>query len=363
MRVTGNVAAEASADAGWTRLLGRYRRPDSLRGATELVITALPYVALWAILWLALRNGLPWLYVLLLPPAAGFLVRLFMIQHDCGHGSFFANRHGNDWVGRAIGVLTLTPYDHWRRSHAVHHATSGNLDRRGVGDMTTLTVAEYCARSPFGRLRYRLYRHPAVLFGLGPLYHIVQNRLPFGFMRKGWTPWVSTMATNAAIVAVGAALIWTIGWAPFLLIQLPIALLASAAGIWLFYVQHQFDETYWAKSDEWQAEHAALAGSSYYDLPTVLRWFTANIGLHHVHHLSSKIPFYRLPQVVKDYAELRERGRVTLWQSVKCLKLALWDEISGRMISFKDLRKAAGRWPLPTIRPLASSAAEGGPTG
>jgi omega-6 fatty acid desaturase (delta-12 desaturase) len=280
----------------------------------------------------------------LLLPAAGLVVRMFMIQHDCGHGSFFPNRRGNDWTGRVIGVLTLTPYDHWRRSHAIHHASAGNLDRRGIGDIDTLTVREYLARSRWGRLGYRLYRHPAVMFGLGPIYlFVLQSRLPLGFMRKGWGPWLSTMMTNLAIAVMAGLLIWGVGIWPFLLIHLPVVLLAAAAGVWLFYVQHQFEGTHWSGDETWNVHEAALHGSSHYDLPLVLRWFTANIGMHHVHHLSSRIPYYRLPEVLRDYPELRDVGRLTLWQSLGCVGLTLWDERQGRLISFREMRGLYGR--------------------
>ena len=226
------------------------------------------------------------LYALLILPAAGFLVRLFMIQHDCAHRSFFPSRRANDYVGRLIGIATLTPHDHWRASHAFHHASSGDLDRRGIGDVLTLTVAEYLALSPWGRLRYRLYRHPAVMFGIGPSFlFLLFNRLPLGFIKKGWRPWLSTMATNFGIVAMLVMLIATIGLRPFLWIYPPTVLVAAAAGVWLFYVQHQFEGTYWARGAEWNAHDAALYGSSHYHLPTVVRWFTANIGMHNVHHL------------------------------------------------------------------------------
>jgi omega-6 fatty acid desaturase (delta-12 desaturase) len=280
---------------------------------------------------------------LLLLPAAGFLIRLFLIQHDCGHRAFFANRAANDWLGRVTSVLTLTPYDHWRHAHAIHHATSGNLGRRGVGDVDTLTVDEYLARSPWTRLRYRAYRHPAVMFIIGPIFlFVVQNRFPAGFMRDGWQPWASTMATNVAVAVAAGLLIWAIGWQAFLLVHVPILLLAAAAGVWLFYVQHQFERTHWAKAETWNVHEAALRGSSHYDLPPILKWFTANIGVHHVHHLSSLIPYYRLPQVLRDHPELRDMGRLTLWQSLKCVRLVLWDDASGRLISFKELRRRDG---------------------
>jgi len=273
-------------------------------------------------------------------PAAGCVVRIFIIQHDCGHGAFFHHRLANDWVGRVIGVLTLTPYDFWRRTHAVHHATSGNLDRRGTGDIDTLTVHEYLALSRWRRLGYRIYRHPIIMFGLGPAFlFIVQHRLPVGLMRAGWQPWLSAMATNVTIAAVVATVISLVGVVPFLIVHLPIMLLASSVGVWLFYVQHQFEHTEWARDGAWNLQEAALHGSSYYDLPSVLRWFTANIGVHHVHHLCSRIPYYRLPLVLRDYPELGVTGRLTLVQSFRCVRLVLWDEALQRLVSFDEVRQ------------------------
>jgi omega-6 fatty acid desaturase (delta-12 desaturase) len=322
-----------------TRALGPYRAPSLTRSIIELAITAGPLILLWFLMWATFELG-SWLYLLLALPAAGFLVRLFMIQHDCGHGAFFHRRCTNDWVGRAIGVLTLTPYDFWRRTHAVHHATSGNLDRRGIGDIDTITVQEYLARSQWGRLRYRIYRHPIVMFGLGPAYlFIVQHRLPVGLMRDGWQPWLSAMATNAAIAALVATLIWLVGVAPFLLVHLPIVVLAASAGVWLFYVQHQFANTAWAHEGAWNLQEAALHGSSHYALPGLLRWFTANIGVHHIHHLCSRIPCYRLPLVLRDRPDLADIGRLTLLESLKCVRLVLWDEGQQRLVSFREVRQ------------------------
>ena len=274
-----------------THSLARYREPNHGRSVVEILITLVPFVLLWLLMWWSLRFGYA-IYLLLAVPAAGFLVRLFMIQHDCGHGSFFRHRLVNDWVGRVIGVFTLTPYDLWRRAHGIHHATSGNLDRRGIGDIDTLTVREYLALSRWGRLGYRLYRHPIVLFGIGPAYlFILRQRLPFGLKGDGWMPWVSTMATNGAIALVVAGMMWWIGVGSFLLVHLPVAMLGGAIGVWLFYVQHQFEHTIWSDELNWNFSAAALYGSSYYDLPIVLRWFTANIGMHHVHHLCSRSRF------------------------------------------------------------------------
>jgi len=322
-----------------TQILARYRAPSPMRSIVELVITAGPLILLWLLMWATLDLGY-WLCLLLAVPAAGFLVRLFMIQHDCGHGAFFHRRFANDWVGRVIGVLTLTPYDFWRRAHAVHHATSGNLERRGIGDVDTLTVHEYLALSRWGRLRYRLYRHPVIMFGLAPAYlFIVQHRLPVGLMRSGWRPWLSTSATNLAIAALVATMIWLVGIGPFLLVHLPIMLLAASAGVWLFYVQHQFENTVWAHDHGWNLQEAALHGSSHYALPSLLCWFTANIGIHHVHHLCSRIPYYRLPLVLRDHPDLDGIGRLTLLQSLRCVRLALWDEGQKRLVSFREVRR------------------------
>ncbi|MGH6948820.1 MAG: fatty acid desaturase, partial [Kiloniellales bacterium] len=263
-----------------------------------------------------------------------------MIQHDCGHGSFFKSRALNDLVGRAIGVLTLTPYDHWRQAHAIHHATSGNLSRRGVGDVELLTVREYLSLSPWRRLVYRLYRHPLVLFGLGPVYmFVVKHRFPLPSLPKRRRAIVSVLGTNLAIAAVMTLGMLLFGVTDVLLVQAPITILAASIGVWLFYVQHQFDRTYWERDGAWSFEEAALQGSSFYDLPGVLRWFTADIGLHHIHHLCSRIPNYRLRECIAEHPALRAFSRLTLWQSLKCLRLTLWDEGEKRLVGFGHLRR------------------------
>jgi omega-6 fatty acid desaturase (delta-12 desaturase) len=326
-------------------MLASYREPNCARSVFEVWITAAAFILTWILMWAALESGY-WIFLLLAIPAAGFLVRLFMIQHDCGHGSFFRHRKANDWVGRIIGVFTLTPYDFWRRSHAEHHAGSGNLDRRGIGDIDTLTVREYLARSRWRQLLYRLYRHPIVMFGIGPAYlFILRHRLPVGMMHSGWQPWLSTMTTNAAIASLIATMIWLVGVGPFLLIHLPIIVLAASIGVWLFYVQHQFEDTYWASEKGWNFHTAALHGSSHYALPSVLRWFSANIGVHHVHHLCSRIPYYRLPEVLRDHPSLAAVGRLTLFQSFRCVRWSLWDERGRRLISFDKMNKMASAGP------------------
>src|SRR4029450_1861711 len=323
----------------WPKILARYREPNHLRSITEIAITVGPLALIWLAMWGALQVRY-WLALPLALPAAAFLVRLFMIQHDCSHDAFFRGRPANAWVGRVIGVLTLTPYDFWRRTHAVHHPPSGNPDRPRSGDIDTLTVREYLARSRWGRLRYRLYRHPVVMFGVGPAYlFIVQHRLPVGLMRSGWQLWLSTGATNVAIAAVVATMIWLVGVGPFLLVHLPVMLLAASAGVWLFYVQHQFEDTVWARDGAWNLHEVALHGSSHYALPGLLRWFTANIGLHHIPPLCSRIPYYRLPLVLRDHPDLDGIGRLTLLQSLRCVRLVLWDEGKKRLVSFREMRR------------------------
>lgn len=336
MNITFPHPAAASDLRRWSKLLAGYRTPDRKRSAFELGITMAAFGLLWTLTYLSVRYEF-WLGLVFVFPAAGFLLRLFMIQHDCGHGSFFAHRHLDDWTGRIIGVLTLTPYGYWRRAHATHHATAGNLDERGLGDITTLTLSEYRSLSPWGRLGYRLYRHPLVMFAIGPIWVFgLKQRLPVGLMNDGRGPWISTMATNLAIALLVAVLVWLVGLVPFLLVHLPIVFFAGVAGIWLFYVQHQFEDTHWSGGQDWDFRHAALHGSSYYDLPPVLNWLTGNIGIHHVHHLSSKIPCYRLPEVLRDFPELKEIGRITVRDSLRCVKLALWDEERNQMISFRE---------------------------
>jgi omega-6 fatty acid desaturase (delta-12 desaturase) len=322
------------------RALARYRGPNGRRSVLEIVITAVPFTLIWVLMWAGLDVGY-WIGLLLALPAAGFLVRLFMIQHDCGHGSFFRHRLANDWVGRVIGVLTLTPYDFWRHAHALHHASSGNLDRRGIGDIDTLTVREFLTLTRGRRLLYRLYRHPIVMFGIGPAYlFILRHRLPMGLTHSGWRHWISAMSTNAAIAVLIATMIWLVGIGPFLLVQLPITLLAASIGVWLFYVQHQFENTFWARDEGWNFHEAGLHGSSHYDLPIVLRWLTANIGVHHVHHLCSRIPYYRLPQVLRDHPQLSAVGRLTLFQSFRCVSKVLWDESRHKLVSFREMETA-----------------------
>ncbi|MDP2357765.1 MAG: fatty acid desaturase [Beijerinckiaceae bacterium] len=321
----------------WSKALDPYRRHDDVRASWEAIVTLVPFIALWTASWWAYSVGLLWLSALIAIPAAAFLVRAFMIQHDCGHGSFLSNRQVSDWVGRILGVLTLTPYGVWKRTHALHHATCGNLDRRGIGDIDTLTIAEYANLSRLRRWAYRVYRHPLVLFGFGPAYlFFIQQRVPVGLMRSGWGPWISSQGTNVSIAAGVGGLMWLMGPAAFAFVYLPIMLLAASTGVWLFYVQHQFEHTSWAEGDRWKYVDAALNGSSFYDLPPVLHWFTANIGVHHVHHLCSRVPYHRLMSVLNEFPELRNTSRITLGQSFRMVRLTLWDDQRRILVSFAE---------------------------
>jgi omega-6 fatty acid desaturase (delta-12 desaturase) len=344
--IGSGTAAAAAATApqkarDWIEILQRYRHPDPARSVFEVFVTLVPFVLLWIAAWAALDVGY-WLTLLIAIPAAFFLVRVFLIQHDCGHGALFRKKATNDWVGRAMGVLTLTPYDAWRRAHAIHHATHGSLEDRGTGDIDTLTVREYTALSPWSRFLYRAYRHPIVLFGVGPaILFIVLHRFPTKMLRDAdWRAWSSVVGTNLGLLVVSAIVVWLVGWKAFLAVELPIVVIGSSIGVWLFYIQHQFEDTIWAEKPEWNVHEAALHGSSHYDLPGILPWLTANIGVHHVHHLYSRIPYYNLPKVLRDFPELANVHRITLWESFKCVKLRLWDEKERRLVALSDVAAA-----------------------
>lgn len=327
--------AHVPASASLREMLKPFQSPTLWRSIVELLLTAAPLAALWTAGAFAVGFGLWWLALLISIPAAAFVVRMFMIQHDCGHRSFFKSAWANDWVGRAIGIVTLTPHDCWRRTHSIHHATSGNLDRRELGNVRTVSVKEYEAMTPMQRFSYRLYRNPVVLFVIGPFYvFFLQQRLPHGIMKEGWRPWVSAMGTNLALAAIAAAVIWMGGLSTLLLVWLPTMLLAAMIGVWLFFVQHQFEETYWARNDTWEMVEAAMRGSSHYDLPPVLRWLTGNIGIHHIHHVSARIPFYKLRDVLKTNPALKDVNRLGMLESIRCASLTLWDEASQRLVSF-----------------------------
>lgn len=304
----------------------------------QLATTGGAFIALLAVMG-AVSNSLYWLTLLLSVPAAGLLVRLFIIQHDCGHGSFFKSRSANDMVGRALSVLTLTPYGSWSQGHAAHHASTGNLDRRGRGDVDTWTVAEYRASAPIRKLFYRLYRNPFVMVGLGaPLNFIVLQRLPLGHSMRDRNSRRSILALDLALLTAFGLASAAFGVVAVIATYLPVMIIASWVGNWLFYVQHQFDRTHWERGGDWNFHVAALSGSSYFKLPSILQWFSGHIGLHHVHHLCSRVPNYRLQSCLDAAPELDAISRiVTLRESLGCWRLALWDERRRSMVAFGDL--------------------------
>lgn len=304
---------------------------DSLR---QLFNTLIPFVALWILAYKSLT--ISYLLTLVLAiVAAGFLVRIFIIFHDCCHYSFFKNRLANKILGTITGIITIFPFSQWQHDHSVHHATSSNLDKRGTGDIWMLTIDEYVALSPMKRLAYRLYRNPFIMFGLGPIYNfLIKNR----FNRKDarLKERLNTYLTNLSIVALYALLCWLIGWQSFLLVQAPIFLISGAAGIWLFYVQHTFEDSYFEEDENWEYVKAAVEGSSFYKLPKLLQWMTGNIGYHHVHHLSPKVPNYKLEEAHNQTASLQNVPTVTLATSLHSLKFRLWDEQNKKFVSFKE---------------------------
>jgi omega-6 fatty acid desaturase (delta-12 desaturase) len=325
--------------AFWNETLAPYLGADARRSVTQLLSSAVPFLGFWALAYWSLAVSY-WLTLFLALGATGFLMRLFMIQHDCGHGSFFRSRRARDTLGFIIGVLTLTPYEYWRKTHAYHHAHSGDLDLRGFGDIDTLTIQEYYARSWWGRLGYRLYRHPAILFGPGAIFHfVIIHRFPWNVPRAWKQAWKSVWMTNLALAGIVVGMTVTIGFGSFLLVHGPIVLFTCSAGVWIFYVQHQFEDTYWHRSENWDYYDAALEGSSYLVLPGPLRWLTADIGIHHVHHLSARIPNYRLKEAMDAVPELQNPTRVTLWDSMKLLGLTLWDEAEERLVSFREAHR------------------------
>lgn len=338
-----------STSEKWSSRLNEFKKADNPRAVFEVAVTAIPLIILWYALWKALEaNSLVGYlsYAVLLVLAGAMIVRLFILQHDCGHGSLFSSKKVNDVVGRTLGVFCYTPYAYWRYMHAAHHTTNGDLDRRGLGDIDTLTLAEYNALSPLKKLQYRAYRHPLIIFVVGPFYmFVLRHRVPVCLM-KDRNAWISAMATNLGILAVAVVLSFLVGWKNFLLIQIPIVTVGAAIGVWLFYVQHQFDDTYWKVRPEWNHEDAALQGSSFYDLPKPFMWLTGNIGIHHIHHLSSRIPFYKLPKVLKAHPELKDISRLKFVESLKCMRLALWDEASRRLISFREARELSATQPV-----------------
>ena len=334
------VAAGAGGrDRDWQKVIAPYARPHLGRSILDLATSVVPFIAVWVAMYLALDVSY-WLTLALAIPTAGFLMRTFIVFHDCTHGSFMPSKRANHIVGVVTGLLVFTPFARWRHEHAVHHASAGDLDRRGTGDVETLTVAEYRARSWKGRLGYRLFRNPLVMFTIGPIYSLMINprRVP-----KNGRPRIkrSVWLTNLALLVLVGALCWLVGWQTFLIIEMPLILLAGAAGVWLFYVQHQFEDVYWESSEKWSYADAALQGSSYLKLPKVLQFFSGNIGLHHVHHLSARVPNYNLQRAHDENPIFHAVPVLSLWDGLRAVRFKLIDEETGRLVGFDAARDAA----------------------
>ena len=330
--------ARRRADAAaWKEIVAKYQQPHAGRATWQVVTTLGSYVAVWVLMYLCLDVSW-WLTMPLAVLAGGLLVRVFIIFHDCGHGSFYASRFANDFWGFVTGLLTLTPYYQWRGEHAIHHGATGDLDRRGIGDVWTMTVREYLEASRWKRFSYRLARNPIVLFVIAPLVlFLVLQRIP----RSGAKPHerLSVWWMNLAVVLMAVGMSWVFGIVPYLVIQLTVLMVAGAAGIWLFYMQHQFEDAYWERGEDWDYEAAALKGSSFFKLPRVLQWFSGNIGFHHIHHLSPRIPNYNLERCHESDPMFHEVQPMTLLGSIKSLGLRLWDESSKKLVGYRHLRQ------------------------
>jgi omega-6 fatty acid desaturase (delta-12 desaturase) len=330
-----------SVQQSWKEALVPYARARTDRAALQVATSLLPYLLLSAAIYLTLGVS-PLLTAVLVVPASGFLIRTFVVFHDCTHGSLFPTRRANHYVGLILGLFVLAPFRQWQHEHAVHHATSGDLDRRGVGDVMTLTVAEYYAKSPSGRFAYRLFRNPVVMFGFGPIFAmIIGPRIPEYSARRRQRN--SVLLTDFTLIATITLLCLAIGWSAFLVVWLPPAMVAGSVGIWLFYVQHQFEGTYWRRAEEWGYAEAALTGSSRLKLPRVLQFFTASIGLHHIHHLNPRIPNYNLQRAHDSHPIFAEAPTISMRDGARAIRLKLWDEQSGELLTFAQARRAIDR--------------------
>lgn len=334
MRDSQVSQVDISAQTTWQEIVARYQNPDPIRSWWQVINTLIPYFLLWALMVYSLRISY-WLTLLLAIPAAGFMVRTFIIFHDCGHGSFFRSKRANNWLGIITGILTFTPYYRWRHHHAIHHATAGDLDRRGVGDIHTMTVEEY-QELPLGKkFLYHLVRNPLLMFTIGSTaVFLIAHR--FAYKANGKRERYSVYWTNLALLGIFIIASLTIGWKTYLLVQMPVLILGTTVGVWLFYVQHQFEDVYWERHENWSFESAAFEGSSFYKLPKPLQWITGNIGFHHIHHLSPRIPNYNLEKCHNENPVFHTVEPLTLLGSLRCLSLRLWDEDKRRMVGFES---------------------------
>lgn len=341
--MTHPVEISKTEKASLREILSHYQRPSLNRSVLQLGNTLVPYIALWILMYFSLRVS----YLLTLGLAilaAGFMVRIFIIFHDCGHGSFFGSRKANDAVGIITGILTFTPYERWKHDHAIHHATAGDLDRRGKGDVQTLTVQEYLDMPWWKRLAYRFIRHPLVMFTIGStfVFAVFQR---FYLPGTGRRERISVITTDLALAVLITGLILLMGWKAYLLIQIPILVIGTSVGVWLFYIQHNFEGTYWERHSEWDFFKAGLQGSSFYQLPLILQWFTGNIGFHHIHHLNPRIPNYFLPRVHRENPVFHVKP-LTMLSSLRCLRLRLWDEQAKKMVGFGGLARSRSAPPV-----------------
>lgn len=321
----------------WRKIVEKYREPSTLRALWQITDTFLPYLALWAAMYWTLTHAF-WLTFPLAVLAGLFLVRIFIIFHDCGHGSFFPSQRANLFVGNVAGILTFTPFYQWRYEHAIHHSTTGHLDKRGVGDIWTMTVQEYLESSRWRRFAYVLARNPIVLFLIAPVYmFVVHQRFPMlsASARERHSVWW----TNLALLVMVVALANVYGLASYLLFQLIVLGVAGAVGVWMFYMQHQFEDVYWERGDNWDYAAAALQGSSFYKLPALLQWFSGNIGFHHIHHLSVRIPNYNLQRCHEADPLFHQVKPLTFWASLKSLHLRLWDEQQRKLVGYRHMRE------------------------
>ncbi len=347
-------AGGSPARPAWRESLTAYAQPHVGRAVLDIATSVVPYVGLCALMYVLLPISYP-LVLALAVPTAGLAVRTFIVFHDCGHGSFLPTKRANAWVGTISGLVIYMPYLWWRHDHAVHHATAGDLDRRGVGDVQTLTVAEYHRLGRWRRLAYRLFRNPLVMFGLGPIVTLlltprVVSRTARPRIRR------SVIGTNLALVVLIGAICWLVGWRAFLLVQAPVFMIGGSVGIWLFYVQHQFEDTYWQSADDWSYADAALRGSSHLRLPKVLQFFTGNIGVHHVHHLNARIPNYNLQRAHDENPIFHDVPTLTIADGLRAVRLKLWDEDGRRLLTFAEARQLAAGSARSAVAPPRRSA-------
>lgn len=356
--MSGTISTEsapAREKPVWRDAIEPYEKSSWSQAAAFLLTSLLPWVALTALMFVTLSSVPWWVTGLIALPTGGFLVRVFIVFHDATHGSFVPDRKANDWIGRICGVLVFNPFLTWKDSHQRHHGSAGDLDRRGQGDVPTLTIDEYNSRSFRGRLGYRLFRNPLVMFGLGPIVSmIIGPRLLNDDMRPALRR--SVIRTNLALLAYVAGLVWVVGWQAYLAVMAPTLILAGAFGIWLFYVQHQYEDVYWERSENWDFAEAALKGSSYLKLPRVLQFFSGNIGFHHVHHLSARVPNYNLQRAAEEIELFREVPVLTFGEALRCSRFKLIDDQTGRLYTFSQAREITARRAV-AARPSSATAA------